>query len=63
MKEILVSKSDAGTRLDKFILKQLDKSSQGFVYKMLRKKNIVLNDKKASGSERLNENDSVKFWL
>ena len=63
MKEILVSKSDAGTRLDKFILKQLDKSSQGFVYKMLRKKNIVLNDKKASGSERLNENDSVKFWF
>ena len=63
MKEILVSKSDAGTRLDKFILKQLDKSSQGFVYKMLRKKNIVLNDKKASGSERLNEKDSVKFWL
>ena len=63
MKEILVSKSDAGTRLDKFILKQLDKSSQGFIYKMLRKKNIVLNDKKASGSERLNEKDSVKFWL
>ena len=63
MKEILVSKSDAGTRLDKFILKQLDKSSQGFIYKMLRKKNIVLNDKKALGSERLNEKDSVKFWL
>ena len=47
MKEILVSKSDAGTRLDKFILKQLDKSSQGFVYKMLRKKNIVIKYKKA----------------
>ena len=53
MKEILVSKSDAGTRLDRFILKQLDRSSQGFIYKMLRKKNIVLNDKKASGNERL----------
>ena len=63
MKEILVSKSDAGTRLDRFILKQLDRSSQGFIYKMLRKKNIVLNDKKASGNERLEENDRVKFWL
>lgn len=41
----------------------LDKASSGFVYKMLRKKNITLNDRKAAGSEILQPGDSVKIFL
>ena len=54
---------DAGGRLDKFLLKFLKDAPISFIYKMLRKKNIVLNGKKAAGSEFLKENDEVKLFL
>ena len=34
-----------------------------FLYKMLRKKNIVWNGKKASGSEKLKEGDRIRLFL
>lgn len=58
-----ITKNDAGQRFDKY-LKRLLKEAQGsFIYKMLRKKNIVLNGRKATGSELLCENDEVKLFL
>lgn len=54
---------DAGGRLDKYLLKFLKDAPTGFIYKMLRKKNIVLNGKKAAGNEFLKENDEVKLFL
>lgn len=63
MREIKITKELSGGRLDKMIYKYLDKAPSGFVYKMLRKKNIVLNDKKAFGSEILKEGDSIKIYL
>ncbi len=63
MIELLINEKNSGGRLDKIIFKYLDKAPASFVYKMLRKKNIVLNDKKASGNEILNPGDSVKFYL
>ena len=54
---------DAGGRLDKYLLKFLKDAPTSFIYKMLRKKNIVLNGKKAAGSECLKENDEVKLFL
>jgi 23S rRNA pseudouridine955/2504/2580 synthase len=36
---------------------------KSFLYKMLRKKNIVLNGKKAEGDEILKESDSVRLFL
>ena len=54
---------DAGGRLDKFLLKFLKDAPTSFIYKMLRKKNIVLNGKKAAGNEFLKENDEVKLFL
>ena len=47
---------DAGGRLDKYLLKFLKDAPASFIYKMLRKKNIVLNGKKAAGNEFLKEN-------
>lgn len=63
MKEYVISSSDAGRRLDKFSMHILSGAGASFTYKMLRKKNITLNDKKASGTEVLCEGDVVKFYL
>ncbi len=63
MKEINVSKNEAGQRFDKLLNKVLSEATTSFIYKMLRKKNIVLNDKKASGNEKLKEGDNIKIYL
>lgn len=63
MKEIIITRDNAGGRLDKILANYLDKAPKSFIYKMLRKKNIVLNDKKAAGNEILKEGDSIKLYL
>jgi len=63
MKEIVVSKNEAGKRFDKLLNTVLKEAPTSFIYKMLRKKNIVLNDKKASGNEKLTEGDIIKIYL
>ena len=63
MKEFNIIPSDAGRRLDKYIMQILPKAPSSFVYKMLRKKNIVLNGSKASGNELLSGGDNVKIYL
>lgn len=59
----IIGKNEAGQRLDKYLSKVLSKAPKSFLYKMLRKKNITLNGKKASGNEILAEEDTVKFFL
>lgn len=49
--------------MDKYLFRMLDAAPQSFIYKMLRKKNIVLNGKRASGSEILQPGDEVRFYL
>ena len=63
MKSITVTQNEAGQRLDKLLLKYLNKAPSSFIYKMLRKKNITLNGKKASGNEKTVLNDEIKFFL
>lgn len=63
MKEIVINENEAGQRLDKFLGKLLKEAPASFYYKMLRKKNIVLNGKKATGNEKLAMGDSVKLFL
>lgn len=63
MKEFIISEKECGQRFDKYLFKVLDRAPAGFIYKMLRKKNIVLNEKKASGKEILQEKDQVKIYL
>lgn len=63
MKQIDVKENEAGQRLDKLLGKYLNKASKSFIYKMLRKKNITLNDKKADGSEKTKIGDVVKIYL
>ncbi len=63
MKEIVIGSNEAGKRLDSFLSGILKEASKGFIYKMLRKKNITLNDSKADGKEKLASGDSVKIYF
>ena len=63
MQEIIVSANEAGQRFDKLLAKYLNEAPKSFLYKMLRKKNIVLNGKKATGNEMLAVGDSIKLFL
>ena len=63
MKEIVVQNTDSGQRLDKFLQKYLKEASKGFLYKMLRKKNIKLNGSRAEGKEILAIGDRVTLFL
>ena len=63
MQAITANKNDAGQRLDKFLGKFLNEAPKSFIYKMLRKKNITLNGKKATGNEILMSGDEVKLFL
>lgn len=63
MQSIVAGKNEDGQRLDRILNRLLPKAGQGFIYKMLRKKNIVLNGKKAEGSERVAAGDEIKLFL
>ena len=63
MTEFEILKPEEGQKLIRFLQKILKEASLSFLYKMLRKKNITLNDKKADGSEVLHENDLVKIYF
>lgn len=63
MRQLTVHKNDENQRLDKYLKKYLKEAPGSFVYKMLRKKNIVLNGKKADGTEKLTAGDEIKLFL
>lgn len=63
MKEIIITEKNKDQRLDKFLFRLLNNASNSFVYKMLRKKNITLNDKKSDGKDILKAGDSIKIWF
>ncbi|MCR5322397.1 MAG: RluA family pseudouridine synthase [Lachnospiraceae bacterium] len=63
MEQFTIGKNEDGKRLDAVAMKLLPQAGKGFIYKMLRKKNIVLNDKKADGNERVSTGDVIKIYL
>ena len=63
MTEYVIGSNEAGQRLDKFLGKYMPLAPKSFFYKMLRKKNITLNGKRAAGSEKLTEGDAIRFFL
>lgn len=63
MQEILITKNEEGYKLKKLCKNYLSEAPDSFIYKMLRKKNIKLNGKKADGSEILEKGDIVNFYL
>ena len=63
MREIRIREEESGQRLDKFLRRYLPAAGTGFIYKMLRKKNILLDGKKASGSELLREGSVIRIYF
>ena len=63
MREVHIGGNEAGSAWTSFSPKYMRKAPKVFFYKMLRKKNIVLNGKKAAGSEKLKEGDVVRLFL
>lgn len=58
-----ITDREAGQRLDKYLHRLLPEAGSSFLYKMLRKKNITLNGKKADGSEKITAGDMVTVFL
>lgn len=63
MKQIVVREEEAGQRLNKLLSRYLKEAPQSFLYRMLRKKNITLNGKKADGSEKVQTGDEIRIFL
>ena len=63
MKEIIITAAQQGQRLDKFLGKYMNEAPKGFLYKMLRKKRIKYNGKKAEGNEILAAGDCLTLYL
>jgi 23S rRNA pseudouridine955/2504/2580 synthase len=63
MKEIKITNNEEGQRLDRFLKKYLNKANQSFIQKMIRKKNIKLNDLKAEPETVLKQDDLVQLYL
>ncbi len=63
MYQTIITDREAGQRFDKYLHRILPNAGSGFLYKMLRKKNITLNDKKADGSEKTAVGDCVKIFF
>ena len=63
MRELTVTEKDCAQQLIKYLSKYMEEAPKSFFYKMLRKKNIVLNQKKADGSEKLKTGDTIRLYL
>lgn len=63
MQSVIIGNNQAGQRLDKFLHKYLPEAGNSFLHKMLRKKNITLNGKKAEGREILALGDEVQMFF
>ncbi len=63
MRQLFIGGNEAGQRLDKMLFKYFKNAPKSFIYKMLRKKNITRNGKKADGSEFLHAGDEIKLFL
>ena len=63
MKELIIKKNEENQRFDKYLKKLLPNATTSFLYKMIRKKNICINEKKATGNEILHAGDKVSIFF
>lgn len=63
MKEVKIRKNDSGQRIDRFLRKYLSKAPRSFIYRMIRKKNIKLNNNRVKPEKILKEGDVIQFYL
>ena len=63
MRELTVTEKDCAQQLIKYLSKYMEEAPKSFFYKMLRKKNIKLNGKKATGCEMVQTGDKVTVYF
>ena len=63
MLEIVIDNKNENIRIDKYLQKILNDAPMSFIYKNIRKKNIVLNDKKTTYNKKLQIGDVIKLYL
>ncbi|MBO5869934.1 MAG: RluA family pseudouridine synthase [Clostridia bacterium] len=62
MREINIGKNDAGQRLDKFLTKKFKNLPMSMMYKLIRKKKITVNRKRAKENQILVEGDLLLIF-
>lgn len=63
MQEFIISKKDSGQTAIKYLNRILPSAPGGLLYKQIRKKNITLNGKKMTGSEKLAPGDVLTVFM
>ncbi|MBQ8960739.1 MAG: RluA family pseudouridine synthase [Ruminococcus sp.] len=63
MKEFKINENDSGQRVDKFISKALPDMPKSMMYRLIRKKDIKLNGKRCTISDRLSVGDVVTVYV
>ena len=63
MKSFVITKNDAGLRVDKFVSKVCPTLPKSLLYKSIRTKNIKLNGKRTEISTRLCEGDTLALYI
>ncbi len=63
MRELIVNEKDDGQRLNKYLSRYLPAAGSAFLYKMLRKKNILLNGSRATGDAHVQTGDRIRLFL
>lgn len=63
MNEFIIGKNDAGQRLDRFLRKAVPQLPSSMIQKSIRMKRIKINNRRATGSQRLAEGDRVQVYL
>ena len=63
MIKFTVKSEEQGQRVDKYLRKNLSKAPLSLLYKLFRKKDIKVNDKKVEGDYVLKANDVISLYL
>ena len=63
MKEYRIAQDAAGQRLDRYLTKRFPNAGKAFLQKMLRKKNILLNNQRSEPNIILKENDTLQVYF
>ena len=63
MRKLIVKATDQGQRIDKYIRKYLNNAPLSYIYKLFRKKDIKVNNKRVDINYIIKENDEILIYI